>query len=463
MNQISTPEALKLFHDGSLALAEVEHAGIKIDVEYLDKTIIRVGNKIKRLETELRHDKVFYTWRREYGAKTNLGSREQLAHVLFDCMKIPYTYELTKSERYRTDKDVFETIDLPFVKTYNNFQKLSQLRGTFLRGIKSEVVDGFIHPFFNLHTVSTMRSSSDSPNWQNQPIRDPVSGKYIRRAIVPREGNILIEVDFGALEFRIASCKWEDERMLEYASDPTKDIHRDMAAAIFACKKNQVSKQMRYLGKNGFVFPILYGSWYLKCAQAIWLALDGLLMADGVTLVKDWLKSKGITKLGACDPKIKPVPGTFEHQVKKIEDKFKADFPDWAKGVEKWIADYKKNGGFRMMTGFWIGNGSTNTVLSVNQLLNYDVQGPAFHILLMALILALREIKQKKMKSLIVAEIHDSIIADVPINEKDQFLHMIKRIMTVDVPKLWKWIIVPLEVEMTISEKSWYEKVPVKI
>jgi DNA polymerase I-like protein with 3'-5' exonuclease and polymerase domains len=72
---------------------------------------------------------------------------------------------------------------------------------------------------------------------------------------------------------------------------------------------------------------------------------------------------------------------------------------------------------------------------------------------------------KKRMKSLIIGQIHDSIVADVPAKEKDDYLELANRVMTVDIKKHWNWITTPIEVEAEVTplNRSWFEKEEVKI
>mgnify|MGYP001589048694 CR=1 FL=1 len=803
--------AYDLFHRGSLALAEVEAAGIRIDVDYLDRAIKKTTAKVERLKAELKEDEVWAKWKQVYGNESNLGSGPQLGHVLFDVLKHPCK-ALTPTGKPKTDEKTLEAIDVPFVKKLFRIKKLEKAKSTYLVGLKKEVVDGFIHPVFNLHTVETYRScvakgtfidivrdvskhpfgipiekikvgdyvycyddnlnlaikkvlwvgktgrkrvlrlhwnargkhghldltpehkvrlpdgrylqarylgmgdcrtssdskhcakiralalgrvegddriyptgksyvldhrfvyeqmvgpvdcnkvvhhkdnnhfnnipsnlealtksehashhaseclnekamwkgirkmqerwrngeiepkvgpdnknwirfsktgflkllaeskgrptktgfdygtiigkakhlgvdwgvvksrydknwdyislgrlkkakelgiahvqkefgvgyyrakkllderglvprkicrnqfgefpvgnhkivkieyldedvdvydlevegvnnfianeicvhnSADSPNLQNWPIRHEEMGRITRRCIVPRKGRALVEVDFSALEFKIAACFWKDPAMIKYASNPKLDVHRDMAAACYMLPVEEVEpKGTRFYAKNQFVFPILYGSYYVPCAQNLWNAADrfGLKTKSGVP-IKKWLAEKGIKELGVCDPKVEPRPGTFERHVKKVEDRFNAKFPVFAAAKEQWYADYRENGGFPLMTGFWVSG-----IRTKNFCMNCPVQGPAFHVLLWCLIELVREIREREMKSLVIGEIHDCILGDVILEERHLYLRLIKKIMTKRVRRAWDWIVTPLDVEVEVARRSWAEK-----
>ena len=457
----ATPEALDLFLQGTLALAKVEHSGLKIDTTFLDTKIQETEKTIKELSFKLREDKVFKLWKKTYGERANLGSREQLGEILFGKMGLQGSYtrkseeDGAKKKRWKTEESVFEEIDLPFVKDWVRVEKLKKIRGTFLEGIRKETVNGFLHPSFDLNTVRTYRSSSSNPNFTNLPIRDPEFAEIIRSCFIPRKGRVLLEIDFGALEFRGAACKWRDPAMVKYASDPNKDIHRDSAAKVFKCKKAEVGKQERYVAKNQFVFPQLYGSYYIQCAKNIWESCDKLNLKVNDVPMKSHLDNKGIHSLGKCNPKESPEEGTFEKHVQKVEKDFNETFHVYKDAKEKWWNDYLKRGWFQMMTGFVV-----QGLHSRNDLMNYDIQGSCFHCLLWSLIQLQKWIEKKKLRCKIVGQIHDCIVLDCPENEVQEVLSKAHQIMTTELQKAWSWVIVPMLVEIDVAETNWYLKKP---
>lgn len=459
-----TKEAVELIRQGSLAFAKMEQNGIRIDVGKLEESERVVRDKIAGMEEELKDSEVFCLWEKHFGRKSNLDSRDQLRVVVFDLLGYESRMRTDPTEQFpegkpKVDVAALEFVDAPFVKDYLKLQKWKKLEGTYLRGIRKELVDGYLHPFFNLHTVTTFRSSSDRPNWQNMPIRDKEMGKIIRDLVIARKGRRILEVDFGTLEFKIAACKWKDKEMVRYASDPLADVHRDQACELFMISPEQVDKKtVRDWAKNRWVFPILYGSYYISCAEHIWEAINkGGCLKDGTTKVKDWLRKKGIKKLGACDPRLTPRPGTYEEHVKKCEDKFHGKFPEWAEAKEKWWNDYVKRGWFKLMTGF-VCHGS----YSRNFLANTDIQGPAFHCLLWCQIQMQRWLDKMKgeMDCLIIGQIHDCLMFDCPEDEIDKVLNKIYKIMTEDIREHWDWIIVPLLVEVDVTPEggTWNDK-----
>ena len=71
--------------------------------------------------------------------------------------------------------------------------------------------------------------------------------------------------------------------------------------------------------------------------------------------------------------------------------------------------------------------------------------------------------RKRKMRSRVVAQIHDSIIADVQRDEVDDYLELAADITTNRLRKAWPWITVPFTVEAELAEGSWRDKKEIKI
>lgn len=462
MRATPTPEAVEFYRQAILAFSRMSRNGIRINVPLLKKSLIDVKKLTEELEDKLRQEPEYKWLVKKFGSKANVSSRDQLRQYFFDELQMkPKTF--TAKGQAKLDKDFLESqcSGFQYVQLFLLREKYLKAHSTYLTGLLREVdSEGFLHPFFHLHIASSLRTSSSMPNFQNMPIRDPVIGPLIRQLIVPRKGCVLGEIDYGAMEFRGAANFWGDPAMIQYASDPTKDIHRDLAMLCYKLKKEEVSKDARYCAKNKFVFPILYGSYYVSCAKNLWLhmnTMDLRLANDKNKTVREHLKEQGITKLGACDPKLSPKIGTFEYLIKQVEESFNKKFHVFCEKKERWWNDYVKNGFFRTTTGFVI-----NGIHSRLFLMNAPIQGPSSHCLDWSVVEMQKELTRKKMKSLQVAQIHDCILGDVRESELQDYLNMSKSIMTERIRDEWKWIKTTLEIEVDVVEnhESWNMKKP---
>jgi len=450
-------DGYNLLHQGSIALSEMEANGMHIDSAYLKKATEQTSYRIKALEEKLRDCDEYKLQRRRYGIKTKLTSRQQLASVLFQDMEYkPLAH--TETGRPQLDETALEKINTRYTKGFIRLEKLNKLLSTYLIPIQREVCGEHLHAFFGLHLVTSYRGQSDSPNLQNIPIRDPVQGPTIRKAFIPESECAIVEVDYSSAEVRVACALSGDEKLTYDATEG--DMHRDMAAECYMLNKKDVVKKVRQAGKNSFVFAEFYGDYYKQVSANLWGAIERnkLTTASGVSLYNHLL-SKGITGRGECNPNEKPVPGTFEFHIQQVEDRFwNKRFKVYHAKRRQWVEEYNNQGYIDIVTGF-----RCNGPLSKNQVMNMHIQGPAFHCLLWSLITLTKEIKRRKMKTKLICQIHDSVIANVPLSELDDYLELANDTATKRIRKAWDWITVPLVVEAEMSTINWYEKKPAKI
>lgn len=295
-------------------------------------------------------------------------------------------------------------------------------------------------------------NSGDHPNFQNMPIRDKDAGRIIRSAIIPRKGQTIIGADYSGIEVRAASWYHKDPVMLSYIQDPSKDMHRDMASQIYMLTLEETSKEARFAAKNGFVFPEFYGDYWRNCAKTLWDFIASLnLKVKGTDIpLKTHLKSKGIKNLTH-----------FENHLQRVENDFWNNrFMKYQEWKDIHVEKYEKNGYVDLLTGF-----RCQGIMSRNQVINYPVQGVAFHCLLWSLIQIHNTLKKEKWETKIIGQIHDELVADVHPDEKDDYLMLVEKIMCRDIKEHWPFIITKLDVEATATpiDGNWFLKKVVPI
>ena len=458
----NTPKAYQLLHEGTLALARAERQGMRVDVEYCERKQNHLTRSIARLERKFMESEFGKEWSTLYGKTTNINSDTQLGRLLYQIRKLEPPKKTTNGKG-STDEESLTQLPVPELKTLIRMRKLRKVRDTYLGGFYKEQVDGVLHPSFNLHTVQTYRSSSSSPNFQNVPKRDKEAMETCRRALYPRLGNQLVEVDYSGIEVRVAATYHKDPVMLKYILDPTTDMHGDMAKQIFLLddmdKTISSHKTLRNAAKNGFVFPQFYGDYYVSCAENLacrwgnlpkskWKQKQGMEMADG--FLSDWMINHGINSFDK-----------FQEHIRKIENHFwNTRFKVYQKWKDTWLNEYQNKGYFDMHTGFRC-QGS----MGRNDVINYPVQGAAFHCLLWSLVEIDKEIMKKNLNTRIIGQIHDAIVLDMAPEEKDEVFVLLRKVMCQDLPKAWKWINVPLDIEADIGEidASWADVKAVEI
>ena len=130
-------------------------------------------------------------------------------------------------------------------------------------------------------------------------------------------------------------------------------------------------------------------------------------------------------------------------------------YKDWRESLWE---QYQQDGFIKTLTGFIV-----QGVMGRTEVINFPVQGSAFHCLLWSLIHVQKEFNRLSMRSMIVGQIHDSIVLDVAKEELDDVLQIAQDVMCERLRLAWKWIRTPLEVEAEGSEVNWYEKKVLKI
>lgn len=423
-----TPEMKKglfLFVKGSMALVKAEDAGIRFNENSAEKNIKRLTKEMNFLESQVLSSKEMKKW--DKPTPFRMSAPQDLPYLLFN--KLGHKVNsITKTGKPKSDKDSLEKFNIPIVQDVLEWRKWQKVKDTYLKGFTRESVDGFIHPLFNLHKVNTYRSSSDSPNFQNIPKRDAEISKILRDLLVPRPGNKLGEYDYRAMEVALIACYNKDPTLIKFIENGF-DMHRDIASQLFLRNPEEVTKKERYVAKNGFVFPTFYGSYFENSGPQIWESIEAS--------TKEHLKEKGVKNLN-----------DFIDLVKSVEDDFWGNrFPVAYEYKERSVANYDKKGYVDLFTGFRCYGPMTR-----NQILNYPVQGTAFHCLLWTFMNVTNYLEKNSMNTKLIGQIHDAIIPDIDPAEEKELDRVIWLYGTQKIREYWPQIIVPLGIEKSISE-----------
>ena len=231
-------------------LADMEAAGIAIDVPYFGTLRDRFRIERERLEQEI------YV---EAGVEFNINSNLQLRQVLFEKLGLP----VKKRTATGPSTDVFVLQELAdegyaIPQLLMEYRELFKLEGTYLEALPALVNPGTgrIHTSFNQTVAQTGRLSSSDPNLQNIPIRRAL-GRDIRRGFVPRTGWLLFSADYSQIELRLLAHFSEDPAFVE-AFRSGGDIHRQTASIIFGVPLGEVTGEMRNRAKT-INFATIYG------------------------------------------------------------------------------------------------------------------------------------------------------------------------------------------------------------
>ena len=445
-------KGVDLFTEGTLTFADIQMTGINVNYDYYKDAHVELEKRIEDRKKELLQFPECQKFFKEIGRNPNLGSSEDLKLLFFTVLghKPP---KMTEKGNIAVDADVMAKIKSPLATEITNLSKVKKIDNTYIAQFLREMDDDHrIHPFFNLGTVRTYRSSSDKPNFQNVPVRNQEAKRFSRSGIIPSPGFKILDFDYGAIEVRMGACYTHDPALITYINDPSTDMHKDTASDLFMLPHSKVTKELRFYTKNGFVFPEWYGSYYLNCGRNIWRECKNLPTGDGITLTEH-LANKGLFD------KLSEAEDYFIRHVKKVEKAYWEKFHVFKEWQEDWYKSYEKTGYVEYLTGF-----RAKGYLGRNEIVNYPFQGTAFHCLLWSVIQINAELRLNKMRSRVIAQIHDNAILDCDPDEAKEVKDLCTEVSTIRLREEFPWIIVPLTIEWEETEidGSWYAKTEMK-
>lgn len=295
------------------------------------------------------------------------------------------------------DKLAIEFLDLVIRQN-----QIETYLSTFIGGIKRNVnADNILHPSFMQCVTATGRLSGRDPNFQNQPR----GGTFpIKRCFVSRwQGGHILEVDYRALEYRCAVDLARDEAG---KADILAGVDAHNVTDSFLHRGRQAAKphtfKPLYGGFSGTDEEIAYYEFFLE-------------------------KHKGIAKWHAFlqDCVLRPP------HVITLPTGRQYVFPE---------AKRLPNG----------------TSTFATQIKNYPVQGFATaDIVPIACILLHKEMKAHGVKSVIINEVHDSILCDVHPGEEELMIKLMRECTLAVVPYLKDvfnhTMFVPLDIEVKMG------------
>ncbi|CAN5712232.1 hypothetical protein BH11PAT2_BH11PAT2_08860 [soil metagenome] len=226
----------------------------------VDRAVLEGLRATYRAELEEMEKRIFEAAGHEF----NVSSPKQLGDVLFDelDLKVPGAKGGTKKtatgQRSTKESELEKLRDVhPVISDILEYRQLQKLLGTYVESIP-ELLDegGRLHTQYIQTGTTTGRMASANPNLQNIPIRSE-RGRAIRNAFVAPEGFTLVALDYSQIELRIAAILSGDEKLIDIFKSG-RDVHQEVAAAVFGVPAEQVDREMRRRAKI-INFGILYG------------------------------------------------------------------------------------------------------------------------------------------------------------------------------------------------------------
>jgi DNA polymerase-1 len=408
LSELLTPrmhegEFERLFYEVELPLAGVlatmELTGIRVDTGLLEQLSETADVELQNLHarcTELA------------GHDFNVSSPRQLETILFDELDLP-VIKKTKTAR-STDHGVLEELALlhPLPQAILEYRSVSKLKSTYLDALPREVnpETGRIHTRYNQLVAATGRLSSSDPNLQNIPIRTEM-GRRVRDAFVPEEGWSMLSADYSQIELRVLAHLSRDPALVD-AFSRGDDVHVQTACALFGVKPDEVTKEMRGEAKT-VNFAVIYGQTQFALARNLKIERS---------------------------------------EAQRYIDAFFDQYAGVKSFLDEVVEQARANG---LVTTLLGRRRSLPDIRSTNHNLraaaeriarNTPIQGTAADIMKVAMVRIQHEIDAQRLRSRMVLTVHDELVFEAPLEEREALEQLVVEHMQNAVP-----LSVPLPVE----------------
>jgi len=365
-------------------LARMERNGVRLDTAALEETGRNFTERMQQLETDIYE---------LAGHEFTITSPKQVGAVLFDELQISAKVKKTKTGQYSTSEEVLETLrdKHPIVEKILQHRALKKLLSTYVEALPKLIhpQTGHIHTSFNQAVTATGRLSSSNPNLQNIPVRGE-DGREIRRAFVPEEGEVFFSADYSQIELRIMAHLSEDEHMVADFNSGL-DIHAATAARIFHKPVEEVDRDERRKAKTAN-FGIIYGISAFGLSERM-----GVSRGEAKELIENYF---------ATYPKVR------EYMNKSIERAKQTGYITTQFGRRRYLADI--NAGNATVRGY------AERIAG-----SAPTQGRAADIIKLAMVAIDRRLREEKLQTRMILQVHDELNFSVPPTELEQVRHLV--------------------------------------
>ncbi len=396
-------------------LVRMQRNGVSLDADLLRRMSVELGEQLARIESE--------TYKL-VGRQFNLNSSQQLSDLLFKELRLPLTKRTQKGYstdaasldalRELLDQGASEGVDARARQVLEHileYRQLSKIKSTYVDALPDMVNPrtGRIHTSYNQTGSATGRISSNDPNVQNIPVRTEL-GKRVRKAFVAREAPrwTLLGADYSQIELRILAHMSQDAGLLE-AFRQDEDIHSATASSVYGVPIGAVTPDMRRIAKI-MNFGVLYGLSPFGIREQ-----TGLSPEEGARFIETYFgKYPGIRKY-------------IEETKAKVRQ---TGYVETLLGRRRYIPEVQS---------------SNYNVRSAGErmAINMPIQGTAADIIKIAMVRIHQRMEDLKLRSLMIIQVHDELIFEVPQEELEQMKAVLLELM----PSALQ-LSVPLKVEL---------------
>jgi DNA polymerase-1 len=371
----------------SAILQRIERNGVLIDPVRLAQQSQQLGERMMALEREA-HELA--------GQPFNMGSPKQIGEILFTKLGLP-VIKKTASGSPSTDEEVLDKLaeDYPLPAKLLEHRSLSKLKGTYTDKLPLMVNPhtGRVHTNYAQAVAVTGRLSSNDPNLQNIPIRT-AEGRRVREAFIAPPGRVIVSADYSQIELRIMADISGDENLLKAFAEGM-DVHRATASEVFGIAPEAVTSEQRRYAKT-INFGLIYG-----------MGAFGLAASLGI-------------ERGAATQYI---------------ERYFTRYP----GVKRYMDDTKisarEKGYVETLFGRRIylpeinGGSGPRKAGAERQAINAPMQGTAADLVKLAMIAVQAALDAQKRDTLMVMQVHDELVFEVPEAELEWVRAEVPRLM----------------------------------
>jgi len=402
----------RLYYDVELPLTEVlasmELAGVYVDKEALKAFGDMLSAQISALQTEI------YALA---GEEFNINSPKQLGEILFGKLQLPGGKK--NKNGYSTNAEVLSKLmdKHPIVNLVHKFRQVTKLQSTYVEGMLPMIdqATGRIHSSFNQTVTATGRISSTEPNLQNIPVRTEL-GREIRKMFVAQGDTCLVDADYSQIELRVLAHISGDETMCQ-SFIQNEDIHTRTASQVFGVPMEEVTPQMRS-GAKAVNFGIVYGIGAFSLAQDL-----GISVKEADAYIKGYLSN---------------YPKVDAYMKETVATAKERGYVTTMLGRRRNMPELKASNHITRAFGERVA-------------MNAPIQGTAADIIKIAMVQVYRRLKEERLKSRLILQVHDELIVETYLDEVEQVKQLLKEEMENACV-----LSVPLVVDMNTG-KSWYD------
>ena len=384
-------------------LLQMECSGVYVEKPMMEEMSLWMEKKLDTFTREI-HSLA--------GTEFNINSPQQMAVILFDRLSLP------KIRQRSTDVNVLKTLKYqhPLPEKVLGYRKFQKLKSTYVDAIPKLIHPDTnrIHSSFSQTVAATGRLSSSNPNFQNIPIREE-EGREIRKAFKPQEkGWVIFSADYSQIELRIMAHLSGDET-LKKAFLEGEDIHAHTASNIYGVPVESVLPEMRRTAKV-VNFGVMYGAGPFRMSQEL-----GIPQSESKIVIKTYFDR---------------YPGIRSYIDSTLKIARNKNYVETILGRRRYCYD--------------INNTNQRIRTAVERaVINMPIQGTAAEMIKLAMI-KIHE-KLKNLKTIMILQIHDELLFEVPEDELDEVKQMVieemESAMSLDIP---------IVVDNGVGE-SWYE------